>query len=159
MSQTFRTSRSKPLFVPYHFNKDSKTQAQFAFDTDINNIIAGMTAPLPVRDPVSTTEEMKKFSPDMYEQALFVKAEAENRFFSLPSNVREFFENNPKNMLEFVSNPENTEKCIELGLMISKEASEFQKLQSSLDKLVDKIDRVNNEKTVDTVTSEKSQRG
>lgn len=111
----FRTSRSEAMLQPFHFQKDSMVQEQFAYDCDINNIVAGMTSPMPMRQPVS--DEVKKFSPDMYEQALLTKAKAENAFMELPSEVRTFFENNPKNMLEFISKPENQAKCIELGLM------------------------------------------
>lgn len=153
----FRTSRSEPMLQPFHFQKDSMVQEQFAYDCDINNIVAGMTSPMPMRQPVS--DEVKKFSPDMYEQALLTKAKAENAFMELPSNVRTFFENDPKNMLEFISKPENQEKCIELGLMKVDENKTFlNNLNNNLDKVI-KNSAEKTEKTASAVIPKESQGG
>lgn len=147
----FRTSRSEPLVQPFHFNKDSKVQEQFAFDCDINNIVAGMTSPLPMREPIS--DEVKVLTPDSYEKALYTKAAAESAFMELPSETRTFFENNPKNMLEFISKPENQEKCIELGLMkVNEEKTVLNNLNNNLDKVI----KNSAEKTVETVTPKES---
>lgn len=156
----FRTSRSEPLLQPFHFQKDSKVQEQFAFDCDINNIVAGMTSPLAMREPIS--DEVKKFTPDAYEQALYTKAAAESAFMELPSETRTFFENNPKNMLEFISKPENQAKCIELGLMKVDEHKTFLKdISENLSKISsDSANRTEDlKKTVETVISKKSQGG
>lgn len=150
----FRTSRSEPLLQPFHFQKDSKVQEQFAYDCDINNIVAGMTSPLSMREPIS--DEVKKFTPDAYEKALYTKAAAESAFMELPSETRTFFENNPKNMLEFISKPENQAKCIELGLM---KVNEDKTLIDNLNKNLDKIVKNSAEKTVETVTPKESQGG
>lgn len=147
----FRTSRSEPLLQPFHFQKDSKVQEQFAYDCDINNIVAGMTAPLPMRNPIS--DEVKMLTPDVYEKALYAKAEAENAFMQLPSETRTFFKNNPKNMLEFIQNPENVEKCVELGLMTVRQEDNLTKLNNNLDKIINN----SAEKTVQTVTPKESQ--
>lgn len=149
----FRTSRSEPLLQPFHFKKDSKVQEQFAFDCDINNIVAGMTAPFPMREPIS--DEVKMLTPDAYEKALYAKAEAENAFMQLPSETRTFFKNNPKNMLEFIQNPENVDKCVELGLMVVRNEDNLTKLNNNLDKII----KNSAEKTVETVIPEGSQGG
>lgn len=149
----FRTSRSEPLLQPFHFQKDSKVQEQFAYDCDINNIVAGMTAPLPMREPIS--DEVKMLTPDAYEKALYAKAEAENAFMQLPSETRTFFNNNPKNMLEFIQNPENADKCVELGLMTVRQEDNLTKLNNNLDKIINN----SAEKTVETVIPKESQGG
>ena len=153
----FRNSRSEALLQPFHFQKDSKVQEQFAYDCDINNIVAGMTSPMPIRQPVS--DEVRKFSPDMYEQALLIKAKAENAFMELPSEVRTFFENNPKNMLEFISKPENKAKCVELGLMsVDVDKTFLNKLDSKLDKVItNSAEKA--EKTAPAVIPKESQGG
>ncbi len=156
----FRTSRSEPMLQPFHFQKDSMVQEQFAYDCDINNIVAGMTSPMPMRQPVS--DEVKKFSPDMYEQALLTKAKAENAFMELPSDVRTFFQNSPKKMLEFISKPENQEKCIELGLMkVDENRIFFDDIRDSLSKIgSDSVKRTEElKKTVETVIPKESQGG
>lgn len=150
----FRTSRSEPLLQPFHFQKDSKVQEQFSFDCDINNIVAGMTSPIPIREPIS--DEVKILTPDAYEKALYTKAAAESAFMELPSDTRTFFENNPKNMLEFISKPENQERCIELGLM---KVDEDRTLVHNLNNNLDKIIKNSAEKTVQTVIPKESQEG
>ena len=150
----FRTSRSEPLLQPFHFQKDSKVQEQFAFDCDINNIVAGMTSAMPIRQPIS--DEVLQFTPDAYEKALYTKAAAESAFMQLPCETRAFFENNPKNMLDFVSKPENKEKCIELGLMT---VNEDKTLVHNLNNNLDKIIKNSAEKTVQTVIPKESQEG
>lgn len=158
----FRTSRSEPMLQPFHFQKDSMVQEQFAFDCDINNIVAGMTSPLPMRQPVS--DEVKKFSPDMYEQALLTKAKAENAFMELPSEVRTFFKNNPKNMLEFISKPENEAKCIELGLMeVNERKALFHSIDEGYKEFRKTMDSINSaektDKTAPAVIPKESQGG
>lgn len=153
----FRTSRSSALLQPFHFNKESKVQAQFAYDCDINNIVAGMTSPMPINEnPIS--DEVKVFSPDMYEQALYTKATAENAFMQLPSNVRTFFDNNPGKMLSFISDPKNTDKCIELGLM-SRKTDDIKELNANLKNFNDSLNIgiKNPTETVETVTPQGSQ--
>lgn len=145
----FRTSRSEALVQPYHFYKDTKCQEQFGYDCDINNIVKGMTSPMPIRQPV-ISDEVKKFSPDMYEQALYTKAAAENAFNELPSDVREFFHNSPKEMLAFIGDSKNVEKCIELGLMVRDEAKEF---VSNVSTIAKNVSANNSEKTAKAVTS------
>ena len=43
--------------------------------------------------------------------------EAEESFAKLPSEIRKEFENSPAKLLEFMDNPDNREKAIELGLI------------------------------------------
>lgn len=149
----FRNSRSGALIQPYHFKNDSKVQPQFAYDCDINNIVSGMAMPTEYRQPIS--DEVKFLTPDMYEKALYAKASAENAFMELPSDVRSFFNNNPKNMLEFISNPANQQKCIELGLMtINEDKTMLGKLNDTLSKVAE-----SSSKTVETVIPKESQGG
>lgn len=160
MLMKFRTSRSEPLLQPFHTQLDSRVQEQFAYDCDINNIVAGMTAPLPIREPVS--DEVRQFTPDMYEKALYTKAAAESAFMVLPSDVRTFFDNNPGKMLSFVSDPANTDKCIELGLMkVDKSAKYNAEMLQNIKELNSKtnsvVDKTAPPKTVETVIPTGSQ--
>lgn len=150
----FRTSRSEALLQPFHTQLDSRVQEQFAYDCDINNIVSGMTAPLPIREPVS--DEVRQFTPDMYEKALYTKAAAESAFMELPSDVRTFFGNDPAKMLSFIGDPANTEKCVELGLMKVNESAKYNaELLQNIKELNTKTNSVGDisvpPKTVETV--------
>lgn len=50
-----------------------------------------------------------------FKQAQDLIAEAGEMFLSVPSHIREQFENNPAKFVEFMQNPENIEKMEELG--------------------------------------------
>lgn len=45
-------------------------------------------------------------------------------FARLPSRLRDFFRHDPANMLEYMANPGNIEKCVEMGLFAKPEGSE-----------------------------------
>lgn len=50
-------------------------------------------------------------------QAQLNKVIAIKEYFGrLPSRVRDFFQHEPANMLEFMANPKNKERCVEFGL-------------------------------------------
>lgn len=94
----------------------------------------------------------------MYEKALLTKAAAENAFNELPSDVRAEFGNNPAKMLEFIGNPDNVDRCVELGLM---KRIEKDSLLDSFDKLTEAVKQsgVISDKTVETVTSDTKSQG
>lgn len=147
MTTKFRTSRSKPLFKPFHFNKDSKVQPQFAYDCDINNIVAGMAQPIGIR-PVDTTDKLRVFSPDLFEKVMVQQAEAKTLFMQLPSDVRKRFDNNPSKLLAFIQDEKNVEEGIKLGIFTKQEAT-------ATDRIVEAI----NSKTAPAVTSDTSSKG
>ena len=145
MSTKFRTSRSKPFVKPYHFYKDSKVQPQFAFECDINNIVKGIAQPTCVR-PVDTVGKLKVFSPDLYEQGLLKRAEVDNLFMQLPSDVRKRFKNNPAELLKFVSDDKNIDEGIKLGI--------FEKRQ--VDETITQLKEINSKLTSKEVISDSS---
>lgn len=51
-----------------------------------------------------------------YQASLNIVLEAQRSFASLPATIRERFENNPAKLLEFISNPDNQDEAIKLGL-------------------------------------------
>lgn len=51
-----------------------------------------------------------------YQEALNLVIKAQNAFDDLPAKVRQRFGNDPGEFLEFVSNPENQEEMVKLGL-------------------------------------------
>lgn len=51
-----------------------------------------------------------------FQTALNIVNDGNDAFQSLPANIRNQFQNNPSTFLDFVSDPENTEAMIEMGL-------------------------------------------
>ena len=61
---------------------------------------------------------------ESYHQALTILVEAQQAFDALPSNVRQKFENDPAQFLEFCNDAENKEEMKELGLIAPTVASQ-----------------------------------
>lgn len=51
-----------------------------------------------------------------YQESLNTVMEAQRAFATLPAHVRERFNNDPAKLLEFMSNPDNQDEAIKLGL-------------------------------------------
>lgn len=107
------------------FTEPSRTKQSELADSDINNIMAryATTGVLPqMRDPSQAM--YGDFSEvEDYQTSLAKVMAAEERFNSLPSELRRKFDYNPQNMIDFIQNPENREECIKLGF-INKPAVE-----------------------------------
>lgn len=56
-----------------------------------------------------------------YHTAMNTVINAENAFMSLPSSIRNKFKNDPGAFLDFVSNPDNHDEMVELGLLKASE--------------------------------------
>lgn len=59
-----------------------------------------------------------------YQRSLEIVREAKEAFSSLPSKVRQYFNHNPAEYLQFFEDPKNIAKGIELGIMEKKQPSE-----------------------------------
>lgn len=106
----------------------SRTKAEFAEDADINVIwarfqktghfpsVEEMGGPQPMYGDFSSGE-------DFLAAATRVK-EAQESFELLPAGVRERFRNDPKELLDFVSDEGNRAEALELGLVEDKRAQE-----------------------------------
>ena len=106
------------LFDPDTNEKDvSLTEQSFAFECDINNIVKLQVPPrLNTQPPLFSTV----FSPNLYEQAINVIAEAQSKFEELPSDLRSKFDNDPKKLLAFLDDESNYDKAVEYGLVAPK---------------------------------------
>lgn len=51
-----------------------------------------------------------------FQDAQEVISRSQAQFEALPAKIRDFFDNDPALMLAFVHNPDNREKCVELGI-------------------------------------------
>ncbi len=63
-------------------------------------------------------------SGESYHAQLNKQIEAQNSFDSLPSNIRNRFENDPGKLLDFLANEENLSEAQKLGLVVTPEKEE-----------------------------------
>ena len=115
---------------PYNYNTDaasnesglrcedaSLTQQHQKDQADINFIVEqfNVTGILPAA-PVSPQYGDFTGISD-YQSALNAVIDAQDEFMSLPANLRSRFDNDPANLINFLSNDENRQEAIELGLI------------------------------------------
>lgn len=135
-----RYNRVVPLGM--HFEKPSMTQQQFESECNLNNIV---DRNMRFKDPSfvtklqlmhSTSESREPIYGDFtgvtdYASALNAIDNARSDFMSLPSKVREYFDNDPAKLLSFIDDSNNYEKGVELGLF--KKVDKQDELRNSLD--------------------------
>lgn len=100
------------------FTEPSRTKQSELADSDINNIMARYAltgvAPAPHRG-----EPLYGDFCDVedYQVSLNKVMAAEERFASLPSELRKRFDYDPQNMINFILDEKNREECIKLGFV------------------------------------------
>lgn len=97
-------------------NTKSKVQQNFKDEVDINNIIARAKKG---QNPLfSQKQPMYADLSDLpdYKEALNTVIKAEEAFSALPGKLKKHFEHNPKILVDYMSDPENFDESIELGL-------------------------------------------
>lgn len=119
MSIRFRCYHNeKKPFTGITFTEPSRTKQSELADCDINNIMAryattGVITHLQKGEPLygdfSEVED--------YQASLAKVMSAEERFASLPSEIRKKFDYNPQNMINFILDEKNREECIKLGFI------------------------------------------
>lgn len=85
-------------------------------EVDINNIIRRHGL-----DLIAKTAQMQQFQYDDnpnndFQEIMNAVLKASDSFESLPSQIRKQFDNNPAQFMDFIYNPENADKMVEMGL-------------------------------------------
>lgn len=98
----------------------SLAQQHFKDECDINNILRqfNITGLLP-ESPLSPRYGDFTGIHD-YQSALNAVIAAEDGFMTLPAELRASFGNDPEQLIEFLDNPANLDKAIQLGLVNKK---------------------------------------
>lgn len=100
---------------------ESRTHQDFAGECDINTIIQRFgIGENPITSGKWTTNVDIADAPDNYQAVMNQLNQARDEFMSLPARVRSRFDNNPHEFVEFVSNPENIEEMVRLGLAVER---------------------------------------
>lgn len=96
------------------------TQQQYKESSDVNNIIKqySETGVLPTHNKVAQFLDVSNIAD--YQQSLQTVFEAQKAFDSLPSHVRTRFENDPNKLLDFMSQTDNYDEALSLGLVNPK---------------------------------------
>lgn len=117
--------------TPYNYNVEaasyesgtacvgpSKTQQQFAEESNINTIVRrfGLTGELP-RD-VAVPQSGDFTNVVDFQSALNLVLEAERAFSAMPADVRKRFGHDPAEFLAFVHDDKNREEAQKLGLLL-----------------------------------------
>lgn len=99
----------------------SMTKQAFVEQCDINNILkqfkmTGMVQHMSAKAAQGRYEDLP--DPIEFQDALNAVHDAQAAFASLPSKVRNRFENDPTQFLEFMGDPRNQDEIYELGLAV-----------------------------------------
>lgn len=114
----FRNAYERSSKPGISFEKPSLTQQHFKEECDINNIIARFTRTGLLPQYPGEDMQYGDYTTSLdYHEAMTIVAQAKQQFESLPSSVRDKFDNDPAKMLDFVSKKENIEESVKLGLL------------------------------------------
>lgn len=129
MSKSLSARRRVPRF-PTAVVGESRTLQYFKDDCDINVIMSRFlkSGELPSSSKAPSYGDFS--SPVDFQESLNIVMDAEDQFSSLPSRLRARFDNSPLNFLQFVSDPNNSEELVSLGLAV-KRPSESDSVSSS----------------------------
>ena len=104
----------------YRCDTASHTQQHFADETDINKLIdiamktKSVDALLSMQTKSARYGDVSNLSD--YQRSLDIVFDVEDRFMSLPATLRRHFNDDPAEYIDFISNPDNHAKGVELGI-------------------------------------------
>lgn len=98
------------------FPDNGKTHQSFRDSCDVNNIVRKYSTTGVFPEATGNPHYGDFMDMPSYRDSLDLVIRAEDQFMSLPAKVRARFMNDPGQLLEFVSNPENLEEMYVLGL-------------------------------------------
>lgn len=100
------------------FTLPSRTKQSELEASDINNIMARYATTGTITHLASGQPLYGDFSEvEDYQASLNKVMSAEERFMSLPSEIRKKFDYDPQKMVEFILNPDNKEECVKYGFI------------------------------------------
>ena len=113
----FVTAYGPKKKVGIHFDGPGRTKQSHRDECDINKILARF-------QKTGVLEFVNEHGPQYgdvtgvdFQRSMDTVAKGKEIFADLPSKVRNEFDNDPQAFFEFVSNPDNTEEMVRLGLI------------------------------------------
>lgn len=112
-----------PAHAGISFTKPSMTQQQFRDESDMNNIVRSAlnTGDMSVFQPDQRAEFYDCTDFEDYQTSLNFLRDVEDDFESLPAKTRKLFGNNVDRYVQFMVDPANHAKAIEIGLLSGPE--------------------------------------
>lgn len=103
------------------FTKPSLTKQSMSKECDINHIMKRYQTNGILPDMIKQNPQYGDFSrvPD-YQTALNTVQKAQEQFENLPARIRDRFQNEPAQFLEFATNKKNLPEMVQMGLAILK---------------------------------------
>lgn len=99
--------------------EESRTHQEFKEECDINTIIDRFgIGENPIEAQKWVTNADISDAPDDYMSVMNQLNEARDQFMSLPAKVRSQFDNDPARFVSFVSDPNNGEEMVRMGLAV-----------------------------------------
>lgn len=119
-----RYSQREKDLGPDFSNQSTLTKQSFKDSCDINLIIKRFQTTGQVPENLRGPGQSLDLSDHLtYQESLNVVINAQNRFDSLPSKVRERFANDPIKFLQFVHDDKNADEMVKLGIALPPEPS------------------------------------
>lgn len=119
MSENFKTIENPRARrrVQFACVGESRTEQHHKNECDINKIMARSlkSGMLPTRGEAGFYGDFTDV--EDYQTAVNRVIEAENAFMSLPSSIRKRFGNNPAELLDFMSDENNLDEAVKLGII------------------------------------------
>ena len=128
-----------PRTYAFQTTGESMTQQQFKAECDVNNILAKYKRTGMLSHIQKHQGNFGDFSSiEDYQSSLGKLMQAQQSFESLPSELRAKFENDPAQLISFLSDEKNNAEAVKLGLKIERKAPET--IQSAMEKALEAND-------------------
>ncbi|AXL15554.1 internal scaffolding protein [Microviridae sp.] len=113
----YRNGTESDISQKIQFTEKTLTQQQYKEQADINFIMQKYGEQAVLQHYSQFEGDYSEFTDDFDYQTVRNKLlDADAMFLSLPSNIRQKFNNNPKKFLDFVQDEDNLEELYTLGL-------------------------------------------
>ena len=112
-----KNTKGKVLKVVSYHGKESKVDESQKGLTDVHALLEPAIKRGLLRHATTFTDEYDDIPSIDYQEALTTVTKADQMFSELPGKMKHRFNNNPKEFLEFVQNPDNAPELQKLGML------------------------------------------
>ena len=116
---------------PIKIEGETRTKQSAQAETDINNIMARYTKTGHISWVNRQTPTYGISDGQTFHEAMNIVIEAQENFSELPAHIRKRFGNDPEQFLDFVTDENNKDEAIRLGMLNIPAAAEEDSLPSS----------------------------